>query len=115
MTLALKNAFLGQTITTAGTDEVVVIGANNNVNLNTSNPLAILDIDHNVNINANLTAENGSFTGTLTLNNLNVSTAGHPHNISDINNLQSQLSALTGQAPASTATTNSLFLWQNFK
>lgn len=115
MTLALKNAFLGQTITTAGTEEVVVIGANNNINLNTPNPLAILDIDHNVNINANLTAENGSFTGTLTLNNLNVSTQGHPHNISDINNLRSELDALTGQAPATTATTNNLFLWSNYK
>lgn len=115
MTLALKNAFLGQTITTAGVDEVVVVGSNNNINLNTSNPSAILDIDHNVNINANLTAENGDFTGTLILNDLNVSTEGHSHIISDIDNLQSELDSLAGQAPATTATTNNLFLWNNFK
>jgi len=115
MTLAIKNALLGQTITTSGTAEVVVVGPNNNINLNTSNPLAVLDIDHNVNINANLTANSANFTQNLRVNNVNVSLEGHSQSISSITNLQAQLDALTGQAPASTATTNNLFLWSNFK
>lgn len=115
MTLALKNALLGQTITTSGTDEVVVVGSNNNVNLNTSNPSAVFDIDHNVNINANLTAVGGNFTQSLTLNNVGVALEGHLHPINSIINLQQQLDILTGQAPATTAATNSLFLWQNFR
>lgn len=115
MTRALKNALLGQAITAAGTDEVVVINSNNNVNLNTSDPSAVFDIDHNVNINANLTAENGNFTVALRLNNVDVSVDGHPHIINDIAGLRSELDTLTGQAPATTAATNKLFMWQNFK
>ena len=97
MSVALKNALLGQSITALSTEEAVVINANQNVNFDGS-----------------VIAQAGDYS-TLRVNNTNVSVAGHQHAISDVANLQSTLNSLTGQAPSTTAASNNLFLWSNFR
>lgn len=97
MTAAIKNALLGQSITTLGNSESLVINPNRNVDFAT-----------------NLTAQTGDYS-TLRVNNTNVALSGHLHPISDIENLQSTLTNLSGISPANSQATNNLFLWSNFR
>lgn len=107
MTLALKNALLGLSISASGTTDNIFIDNSDNIRLS---PIGI----SGVNITSSLIGNNGSF-NTLKVNNIGVSTSGHQHNISDVQNLENRLTALSGASPMNTAATNNLYLWSNFK
>lgn len=109
MTLAYDNAFIGKNIQASGTVQSILIGSDNNISLSTPNSSGLLSVKHSIATSGNISATN------MYVNNIPVSTSGHLHKISDIQNLQPSLDLLSGSAPTTSLTTNTLFLWANFQ
>lgn len=105
MSIAYKNALLGQSINVSGTSDTILVNPNNSVNITPGGS--------GVTIPSNLIASSGLFSN-LKINNINVAVSGHEHSINDIQNLSYTLTTLSGQAPSTSITSNNLFLWSNF-
>jgi hypothetical protein len=103
MSIAYKNALLGQAISSSGSRDTIVVNSNNDISVLTSSSSGIMSISGTLN------ATN------IRLNNNIVAISGHNHIISDISNLQNTLTALSGISPANSQSSNNLFLWSNFR
>lgn len=103
MSIAYKNALLGNSISSSGSIDAIAISSDNNISVLSGYPSGIISISGIIN------ATN------LRINNNSVSVSGHNHAISDISLLQQTLTSLSGISPSNSQSTNNLFLWSNFK